>query len=834
MAGIDVKMGVSGIAQFKSAMQQGAQSVKTLDAALKKNEAQYKATGDAETYMQQKTQLLQKQIAAQQEVCSQAEKALEAMTRQGVDPASRAYQQMQQNLLNAQTALLGMQTDLNGVSTGAKGATDSARQMNTELKNIGKQVDYQAVINGIGKITDGMEKAATSVVKFAGNLWDTMRDAASWADDKLTLAQMYGISVEDLQKMEKTAEIIETPVEAIIKARQKLSTGLATGFSAEQTQWLETMGLIETGKYGARVKSYENAIDFLWDLGEGFKKLESPIDKDAAAMSLLGRNYLEYEAMFDAGRGEYDRVMGTWDVVAEENVEALGELDDALVALDSEFETVKYTALSTLAPAFTELAHGLTNVLGEINKYLNSDEGKEKMEALGNAITELFQDLTNVDTGAIVDKVSGALDTIKGVFEWIRENKDAIVTAIKAIGIAFVGLKAAEIAATLASAASGLKGLLLGSGGGTGNGGGSTTVIPTTSGGGGGGEGVNSSGWGSTLAKAADYFLLAGMGIEYNKAIGERWKYIKEHTYEAAYTWPNGQPFTAEDNLKVSTWAAAHGYDGNATMLDIMNAYLADESVQAENAAKAAEEAAKAAEEAAKTAELVRKNADAARLRHQLEPFITSQTVAHTMTEWDEQNAAAAESWAGEMMDSLMIAMKNYDPATQGATAYFNDLLYPIIQEYASAMGLSGNAVDELADQFWDEFTAGLQNENGENPELPVDPVLSDDAQGIIQQQLDGVTVHVSVIPDLVGTGVFADDGEEDVGFANGLPWVPHDGFYKLHGGERVMTAAQNRSYTSNSNIYFDHVNVGGGVDADGLAARIAERTRRAMSGFGG
>ena len=44
--GVNVKMGVSGVAQFKQAMKQAQTSVKTLDAELKLNEKQFQATGD--------------------------------------------------------------------------------------------------------------------------------------------------------------------------------------------------------------------------------------------------------------------------------------------------------------------------------------------------------------------------------------------------------------------------------------------------------------------------------------------------------------------------------------------------------------------------------------------------------------------------------------------------------------------------------------------------------------------------------------------------------------------------------------------------------------------
>ena len=77
--GVNVKMGVSGVAQFKQNMNQAKQSVKTLDAQLALTEKQFKASGDAEEYMAKKTAELQAKMEAQKSVVENAEKALQAM-----------------------------------------------------------------------------------------------------------------------------------------------------------------------------------------------------------------------------------------------------------------------------------------------------------------------------------------------------------------------------------------------------------------------------------------------------------------------------------------------------------------------------------------------------------------------------------------------------------------------------------------------------------------------------------------------------------------------------------------------------------------------------------
>ena len=70
---------------------------------------------------------------------------------------------------------------------------------------------------------------------------------------------------------------------------------------------------------------------------------------------------------------------------------------------------------------------------------------------------------------------------------------------------------------------------------------------------------------------------------------------------------------------------------------------------------------------------------------------------------------------------------------------------------------------------------------------------------------------------------------------ANGLPFVPYDGYLALlHQGERVMTATENRHYTYNSHNYFGNVNLNNGQDIENLCDRIDVHNRRQQAGYGG
>ena len=64
-SGATVKLGVEGISQFKTNMNQAKAAVKTLDAQLTLTEKQFKATGDSESYMTEKAELLKAKLEQQ-------------------------------------------------------------------------------------------------------------------------------------------------------------------------------------------------------------------------------------------------------------------------------------------------------------------------------------------------------------------------------------------------------------------------------------------------------------------------------------------------------------------------------------------------------------------------------------------------------------------------------------------------------------------------------------------------------------------------------------------------------------------------------------------------
>ena len=455
--GVNVKMGVTGIAQFKQSINQARQNMKTLDAQLALTEKQYKATGDSETYMQQKTEQLQAKLAEQKAVAENAEKALREMAEKGVDRSSKAFQEMQRAMIQAKGDMLDTENALNNVTTAEENAGNEAETMNRQLKDIGKGIGYENVTNALGKITDGMEAVMKKAVNVGKAIVQDVLGAGSWADDLATRASYFGLTTEQLQRMEKTATLIDTPVDAILNAQKKLRKGLGSHDTGVMGGFAALFG----EGYDVDAKGWEQAF---WDVGEAIMKFADEEEREVYAQRMFGRSWNELIPLFEAGKQAYDELNESWNVVPEESLQALTDMDDQYQKMNNELETVKRTLEAALAPAVTNVLEILTGLMQEFNTYLQSEQGQERLASLGDAVSALFDDLKNIDPEDVMNNIIGIFERLKEGLEWVKNNKQGIVDAVKAFIAAWAGLKTAQGVSTALQL---LKGLGLIAGGGT-------------------------------------------------------------------------------------------------------------------------------------------------------------------------------------------------------------------------------------------------------------------------------------------------------------------------------------------------------------------------------
>lgn len=434
---IKTRLSVDGEQAFKRAITDANTSLKNMGTQLTLAAAQFKKDGDAMKFMESRSKTLKSEISQQQQIVKALEKALEDSTK-AYGANSTKTEKWEAELNRAKAKLIGLQTELNnnenGLDKNGKAfddATSKAADFQATVSNIGKNVSFATVTGGLDKITSKFGDVIEKIGEFGMKLWNTMTEAATWADDESTLAKVYGMSVEDLQRWQYAAELVDTPVEAIIRSKKKLEQNMVFG-NQETMDLFEMLGVdlvdAETGK--AR-----DVMDIFWDLGETLRHVENESEREAWSMKLLGKSFDDLNPLFMAGRKEWERLIAEPNIVSEKDTNNLNEFADAQFKVQHSMKTLERTLSAQLAPTFTEVMNSLSGLLGEFNGWLETDDGKQAMKDLSDALKELFSSLTNISFVDAMETAKDALNSLKDALIWLKNNGDNVKSALEKIGI---------------------------------------------------------------------------------------------------------------------------------------------------------------------------------------------------------------------------------------------------------------------------------------------------------------------------------------------------------------------------------------------------------------
>lgn len=473
---IKTTLKLEGEQEYRRQMTDAAGAIKTLNSEQKLAEAQFKRTGDEQEYAASKAEILRKKIEEQKKAVAAAEAAVKELTANGVKPNDKAMQTWQTKLNNAKTGLVNMQTELDNTEkelgqqeTALKDTSTETGNLQTAMDSLDRQVTLENVAKAIDTVYDSLMGVVRGVARAAKALWDWETEGADWADELLTTATQTGMDVETLQAWRYAAQFIDTEVEDIIKARDKLTKGMVKA-TPQIEEAYDALGVSAFDAAG-RMRDSE---DVFWDVLAALSEITDETEQDAIAQTLLGKSFRDLKPLLDAGRAVWDQYVAEGRevaVVSEDSVQALGDLDDAQNKLTASLDKSKYEVLASLAPLFTQVSEAMATAVQGFNDFLQTEEGQAAMQGLADALSGIITSLTGEGGESfqtLIEGAKGALDGLTQAFNWIAEHKDTVVDAIKGIAVALGALKVASIGIKVAELAGNLKHLLGGFGGGAG------------------------------------------------------------------------------------------------------------------------------------------------------------------------------------------------------------------------------------------------------------------------------------------------------------------------------------------------------------------------------
>jgi len=327
----------------------------------------------------------------------------------------------------ATTLALAMRASMSagGVVSGANQAAkamdrlgDQARKTSSDLSLI-KNIAIGAVVaKGIGMAADAFMSAARAAGSYAASV-------AQGVDAMNDLAQRTGIGVESLQALQMAAKL--SGIDDVTGAVQKLGVEIGQAAESGKTEAFTKLGLDFQQLQAMAPEDQFKAIQ------AAIAALPTPAERAAAAVSIFGKAGVELLPLMNQNLAEVEeRMRRLGAIVGDDQVEAIGGMNDALDMTNAMFDGIIGNVVGNLSPIVESLAEEVMSMVESFNM-ANQDAG-----GIAGVITDALLDIADYLAGTFDNAVAGfqgfgvTLQEVGAVFEFTGNVFTAVSEILRA------------------------------------------------------------------------------------------------------------------------------------------------------------------------------------------------------------------------------------------------------------------------------------------------------------------------------------------------------------------------------------------------------------------
>lgn len=438
--GITVEIGgdTQGLSKALSGVNK---EIRTTQSQLKDVERLLKLDPGNTELLRQKYELLNDSIESTEKKLDslrEAEKQVQQQFERG-EVSQDQYNGLQREIIATEQALGRLQNEardtenrINGidekpieqVEDAAEDAGDALRDAGDDASHFGDMLKAGAIVEGVSGLVDSMSQLAEETKeyqKIMGSLEVSSEKAGYSAEETAdTYRQLYGVLGDD-----QTAATTTANLQALGFAQEDLKdlTNAAIGAWATYGDSIPIDGLAEsineTIQAGQVTGNFADVLNWAGTSEDDFNaKLENAADSTERANIVMEE--LARQGLVEAGEA--------W----QKNNESLVESNQAA----ADFQDTMAEMSERLSPVLTAVQNGINRLLGSV---LDMTEGID-FSAVGDSIEAGFS--------FVIDTI---LPKLRDGFQWILDNREALVTALIAIGSAVTTYMAGQQVAAFAT-----------------------------------------------------------------------------------------------------------------------------------------------------------------------------------------------------------------------------------------------------------------------------------------------------------------------------------------------------------------------------------------------
>ena len=377
--------------KYKESVDRVSASIEVLDAEMQKVAAKYADDAESAALAAAKTELLTQKISLQYDKID--------LLSAGLDEAAEKYgfgsvetSKWQKALYNAETELYKLNGQLKNNTEQVEDTADATEVAEQSMGNLGDVVNgltsklgiqlpdgMKSSMNAMGSLdaqslalAGGFAAVAAAIVKAEKALISMTKEAASNADDLLTLASVTGTTTDSVQELNYMADLTDVSFDRIkdslketTNKMQEAATGTGDAYEA-----YKQLGVEITNADG----SLRSAQDVFYDTIDALGDMKNQTERDALAMDLMSESAQELNPLIEIGSEkmqEYAQEAHDMGYVLDNDaLKALQGVDDAYSRLQKTQEGVKNQLAVEFAPYLEEFYGDVTSGIKYIGDVL--------------------------------------------------------------------------------------------------------------------------------------------------------------------------------------------------------------------------------------------------------------------------------------------------------------------------------------------------------------------------------------------------------------------------------------------------------------------------------
>lgn len=428
--------------KYRKNIERLSASMDVLDAEMRKVSAKYADNAESAELSAAKTDLLTQKISLQYDKIDNLKAALEEAAE---NYGSNAVETLrwEKELNNAEAELYKLNGQLKSNTEQVEDTTDATEEAEQSMGNLGDVVNgltsklgiqlpdsMKSSMNAMGSLdaqslalAGGFAAVAAAIVKAEKALISMTKEAASNADDLLTLASVTGMTTDSVQELNYMADLTDVSMDRIkdslketTNKMQEAAAGTGDAYDAYQR-----LGVEITNADG----SLRSAQDVFYDTIDALGEIKNQTERDALAMDLMSESAQELNPLIDLG-GEKMRAyaqeahdMGY--VLDNDALKSLQGVDDAYSRLQNTQEGVKNQLAAEFAPYLEEFYGDVTSGIKYIGDVLQQSGLVDSFGMLLETAGEIINPMDTLSN----DKVPALTRALRPLAELMAAIADA-------------------------------------------------------------------------------------------------------------------------------------------------------------------------------------------------------------------------------------------------------------------------------------------------------------------------------------------------------------------------------------------------------------------------